>query len=326
MGLRAQDGSRISGGDERIVTTTGQAPAVTEVSSRTVSTSGGRRIVIWRTGPDTPASPGRVALVAPGFARRMRHMAHAARYLTDNGFAVYRCDYLDHVGLSEGGIENFSLGDMYDTLVAAHEYVLDAEQADSAVIIAASLAARPAFRLAATAGRVSGIVGIVGVVNTRYTLGEAFGVDHGGRVPAGIGEDEYVEFESKLIHARQFAENWHADGWLDAAGTVTDLAQLSCPIANICGSADGWVRVAEVKEVFAAAQGPARVIELPFVEHDISRNAVAAQIMLREITRCAIEFVTGDDPATIRIVEPGFTDLVSQIPYERSLENAASLA
>jgi pimeloyl-ACP methyl ester carboxylesterase len=306
------------------MTTIEETRTIAEVSPRTVSTSDGRRIAVWRTGPDVPVSPGRVALVAPGFARRMRHMAHAARYLAENGFVVYRCDYVDHVGLSEGEIGHCSIGDMYDTLVAVHGYILDAEQVDSAVIIAASLGARPSFRLAATVGRVSGIVGIVGVVNARYTLNEAFGVDYGGRGPDDWGDDDSVEFESKLIHGRQFVENLRADDWLDAASTMRDLAGVGCPIANFCGSADGWVNVAEVQEVFAAAQGHARVVELPFAEHDVSRNAVAVQTMLREITRCAIEFVTGDDPAAIQVAEPSFTDLVSQIPYERSLESAAS--
>lgn len=306
------------------MTTTSETNGVAEVSSRTLSMSDGRRIVAWRNGPDVPASPGMVALVAPGFARRMRHMAPAARYLVDNGFVVYRCDYVDHIGLSEGEIGNFSIGDMYDTLVAVHKYILDSERVDSVVVVAASLAARPGFRLAAMAGGVSGIVGIVGVVNARYTLNEAFGVDYGGRALDSFGDEEYIKFEGKLIHGRQFAENWHADDWLDAEGTMRDLARVSCPIANFCGSADGWVKVAEVKEVFAAAQGPARVVELPFVEHDVSRNPVAVQTMLREITRCAIEFSGFSDPAAVQIAEPNFTNLASQIPYERSLESALS--
>jgi alpha-beta hydrolase superfamily lysophospholipase len=292
-----------------------------EVTARRITTADGRGIVVWRTGPECPA-PGRVALVAPGFARRMRHLAAAARYLVDNGFVVYRCDYLDHIGLSDGEIRDFTLSGMYSTLDAVLAHVRAAERVDGAVLVAASLAARPSFRLAASTGAVRGIIGLVGVVNPRFTLARAFGADHGARAPDDFDADEYIKFENKKIHCRTFAEDWHSGGWLAAEDTVRDLARVRCPVVNFCGSADDWVSVAEVKEVFAEAGGPARVVELPFVEHELSRNPVAGQTMLREITRCALEFGTGADPAAIEVAEPGFTELVSQIPYERTLEKS----
>lgn len=303
------------------MTTGREASTIHAVAARRIQDPDGRGIAVWRTGPEEPSSPGRVALVAPGFARRMRHMASTARYLADNGFVVYRCDYLDHVGLSDGDIWNFTFGAMYRTLETVLAQVVEAEDVDSAVVVAASLAARPTVRLAANSNAVRGIIGAVGVVNPRYTLQRVFGTDYTVRPVDGLGADEFAQFENKKVHGLTFLPDWLEGDWRDAEATVRDISRVSCPIVNFCGSADDWVDIAEVRDVFTAAKGPARVVELPFVEHELSRNPVAGQTMLREITRCAVEFVTGDDPARIEVAEPSFADLVSQVPHERSLEN-----
>src|SRR5271165_4887342 len=103
------------------------------------SADNGRRVVVWRTGADTVAGGSPVALVMPGFARRMRHMGAVALYLADAGFTVYRCDYLDHVGLSAGAIFDFTMSSMYESQAAALEFVQKRERRE-AVIVAASLA------------------------------------------------------------------------------------------------------------------------------------------------------------------------------------------
>lgn len=291
-----------------------------EVTEFGVASPDGRNIAVWRTGPAGPVTPGRVAIVAPGFARRMRHMAPVARYLVENGFVVYRCDYIDHVGRSDGDIVDFTISGMYASLRAVHEHVLRAEDTEDVVYVAASLAARPCIRLAAEESGVAGIVGIFGVVNTRYTLARVFGFDHGGRALEEIGPDEHVMFEGKHINNLRFSYDWYHNDWLDVAGTVRDVERLTCPIVNICGSADDWISVAEVKEVLAAAGGFRRVIELPYVEHEVSKNPVAGQTVLREVTRCGLEFVADGVPVP-EVLEPSFADLAGQIPYERAVDS-----
>lgn len=293
-------------------------PRPSRVHERKLQLPDGRHIAMWRNDP-REAVAGRVAILIPGFMRRMRHVGAFARYLTDNGFVVYRFDHVDHVGLSEGEIGDFTIGGMYDGLRVVHDHVLRAAQVEQAVLIPFSLAARPALRLAAETGGIAGIVGVVGVVDTVYTLNQVFGHDYSTVPPDRFGEDETVEFEGKLIGRRRFTGDWHSGRWAAVDETAKDVAASSCPIVNYCGVSDEWVSVDQVRTVLSAGGSRCRVVELPYVEHELSRNAVAAQTILREVTRSALEF-TGSPHEPVH--ETGFVELATQVPYERNFERS----
>lgn len=295
----------------------GPGQDVVEIRDTVVSLPNGRRLTVWRTGADTPAQPRRVAIVAPGFARRMRNVAPIARYLVDNGFVVYRCDYLDHVGLSDGDIWEFTLTGMYESLAALHAYVLEAERV-APMIVSASLAARVCFRLAAEKAEISGIAAVVGIVNTRYTLERVFEHDYSAQAPEEYAAEEFASFEGKKIQCRRFTADWRDGTWLDVQDAELDIARAQCPIVNFCGSSDDWIDVAEVKRAFDRGNDSRRVVELPFVEHELSQNPVAAQTIFREVTRCALEFAGAEDSS--HIAETPFTSLAAQVPYERNIE------
>lgn len=291
---------------------------VHEVCELSAVTAGGRELAVWRSAAPGAVANGRIAIVAPGFARRMRHMAAAARYLSANGFVVYRCDYVDHVGLSEGEILGFTLTGMSDSLQALVERIAEDEPDASIVVVAASLAARACFRLATTEPRLSGVLGIFGVVNTRFTLRRVFGAEAVDRPLEHVPPDELMTFERKRISSARFLSDFHANDWSGLDGTRHDLERVACPVVNFCGSADDWIDLAEVKDVFASAAGRARVVELPFVEHDLAKNPVAGQALMREVTRHALRCADGSDPADV--AEPSFADIAAQIPYERGVE------
>src|SRR4051794_34144351 len=122
---------------------------------------GKRSIAVWRMAGGAPDPP--IAFVAPGFTRRMRHMAPVALYLAANGFTVYRCDYLDHVGLSDGDVYDTTITSMYESQRATLDLITECEKRPP-VVVAASLANRTAVRLAARSEHVAGLIGIVGVV------------------------------------------------------------------------------------------------------------------------------------------------------------------
>lgn len=291
---------------------------VAQIQDTVLQLSDGRKMAVWRSGPEKPAEPGRIAIVAQGFCRRMRHMAALSRYLVDNGFVVYRCDYVDHVGLSEGNVFDFKLGgSIYNSVARLHDYVLETTGVQDVVLIAASLAARAAFRLAAERTGIAGIIGIVGVVNTRYTLHRACGVDFGSREPEDWGE-ELSNFEGKKTLLRTFTREWRDGHWMEVAHTLQDLRKITCPVVNFCGTSDDWVDVEEVKQVFGQSESNCKVVQLPYVEHELKRNPVAAQTILREVTRCALQFAGA--PENVNVIETSFLTLAEQIPYERRFE------
>lgn len=289
------------------------------VEQEFVKLADGRKIVVWRNAPVKPTA-GRVAIVASGFLRRMRHSAMITRYLVENGFVVYRADYIDHVGLSDGEVLDFTMSAMGTTLEALHSLLLEREQVESCAIVCSSLALLPSIRLARTRGGVAGIAAIVGVIDTRYTLERVFGVDWGASPWDSYSDDVLANFENKKIRVRTFVKDWTAGGWMNNEEAVADLAAIDCPVVNFCGSSDDWVDIAQTRKLIE--QDPGRpgnqVVELPFVGHELSRNLVAAETILREVTRAAADFCHPGN--SVEIATPAFSAITSQVPYERRLE------
>ncbi len=272
-----------------------------------------RHVAVWRSGSRAPDAP--LALVAPGFARRMRHMAPVALYLATNGFRVYRCDYLDHIGLSDGDIYEFTMTAMYESQRAVLK-AIEAHEGRHPVVVAASLANRTAIRLLAGDERLVGLIGIVGVVDTHKTLTKVFGADW-----VAMTADEHpdhAEFERKRIRADSWWSDWNAGDWITLERTIAELSAVPQPVVNFCGSDDDWVALADVQRAFEEGDGgPRRLIELPYVEHELSSNPVAGRTVMREVVRLAAELATGEkrDP-----VDPDFSQIAEQVLFERELE------
>ncbi|MGL5828160.1 MAG: hypothetical protein ACRC0L_01165 [Angustibacter sp.] len=291
---------------------------VAEIEELSVDLPDGRSVAIWRTGSNAEY-PERVAIVAPGFMRRMRSTALTARLLADNGFVVYRCDYADHIGLSSGNIWDFTLSTMYESLAALYRQVLAIEGV-APILVTASLSARLAFRLAALNRQVAGIVAIVGVVDTQFTFERVFGEDFSPLIGTDLADDRSAIFEGKEIHGRTFLQDWADGRWLKADDARADIAQADCPIINFCGTSDDWVDIGTVKEYFGSGGQERSLVQLPFVGHELSKNPVAAQTILREVTRSALQF-TGSPPQS-PVNDVPFPTLAAQIPYERRFEAA----
>ncbi|NNH75652.1 hypothetical protein HLB23_38360 [Nocardia uniformis] len=296
------------------------------VESISVPVDDSRSIAVWRSGGADRIGDRKIALVTPGFARRMRNMVVPAMYLAANGFTVYRCDYVDHIGTSDGDIWNFTMSGMRDSIRALHDYVRTAEGDCDTVIVGASLSMRAAYRLAAENGGISGIVGIVGVVDTAYTFERVFNEDITKRIVEDVDPHDYVTFEKNRIGCLPFLHDWYEQDWVGLSGTIKDVERLDCGLVNFCGTADTWIDVRDVRQVFDAARKGGRVVELPFVEHELSSNPVAAQTLLREATLAVMEMAgrvsREDGNFAADFVEPEFGDIASQIPYERRLAMA----
>lgn len=279
----------------------------------------GHRVAVWRTGRSGPGNDAPAALVAPGFARRMPEMALAAMYLAEAGFIVYRCDYVDHSGLSEDDIFDFTMTSMYDTQGATLDLVMQRE-GRNAVVVAASLANRAAVRLAARDEPVTAVIGLAGVVDSRFTLNRVFGKDYATYQLDDL--PEYVVFENSRIRARNWCSDWQAGGWITIEGTAEELRHVSCPVVNFCGSDDDLVAITDVQWAFEVGNaGPRRLIELP-VEHEMSNDPVAGLTLMHEVVREALACAGhGDGTDT---PEPSLKQIAEQVSFERRFEAEAA--
>jgi acyl transferase len=282
-------------------------------------TSDDRRVAIWRT--ESLGPPRKSAVICPGFGRRMRHVGPIALYLAQNGVVTYRFDPVDHLGLSDGTIRDFSLEGTLESLRVTFEHLLKRESVETGTVVTASLSARAAFRFAANNPHVDKIIGLVGVVNVADTIRRALGIDYSDVALTAL--PDHVDFEGHQIDPRWLWWDHNERDWGSLQGTIDDLAKVSCPVVNFAAQADEWVDSDDLRKAFEiGGGGPRRIFELPYGEHDLSQNPAAVRVVLGKLTDVLLQDEVSElDCLSPDLVEPSFDEIVELIVAERELES-----
>jgi len=275
-------------------------------------TEDGKRMAIWTLDPSDGAQHVLPVVVGAGFARRMDHLSAVAQYCAYNGFRVTRYDPVNHVGLSEGQMEDFTMSESLRSLRAAVDWTCEHTGQPQVAIVATSLTARIAFELAAQSDRVAVVVTAVGVVNLKRTLHCVFEVDYETMVPEEI--EGWAVFEGKKITPTPFARDAHEHRWWYVDECIEKLKRVKQPLINFVGSADEWVDRDEVIKVFdEGTNGPRKLYTLDRAPHDLSRDPAVARTFL---LRCIEELFTFQG-LQAPVVEPPFEALSRQTLLER---------
>ncbi|PJZ70485.1 acyl transferase [Leptospira perolatii] len=239
-----------------------------------------RNIALWS---DIVLEPrNHSVLICGGFSRRMSGLGSLAAYLLTNGSSVYRFDYLDHVGLSDGVIRNFTIESFHDSLTSVLEKVADLENGKSISILAVSLGAVPAIQLSVDNSMINGIGCLVGVVDPKTTFERVFGTDYYDWRFEDLPET--IRFEGYDIDPRGLWTEQKEKGSANFSLIKSALEKLSCPIVNLVASEDQWLTMSEVREAFSVPGGGRReIVELPYGGHELSRNPLALRLAMRHI-------------------------------------------
>ena len=280
----------------------------------------GRSIVVWVLSRGAIDERRPAIVIGSGMGRRMDHLSPLATYLAWAGFTVYRFDPLDHVGLSDGTMTDFTMSSVLTSLNAVADWMVEKRGVARFGLLAMSLMARVAVQLVAERRDVQYLITAVGVVNLRRTLEVVWGADlvatPRDRVPA------YAEFERHYIRCQAFGADGDANDWWSLEGTVAALRRASCPIVCIASVDDRWVDIAELREAFRRGDGgPRQILEFEESTHDIGRNAAIARLFLQRTTANAMR-LSGLDPSSPP-GEPSFERLTEQALAERRIERAA---
>jgi acyl transferase len=276
----------------------------------------GQRMMIWTTLPAQVTQP-LPMVIGAGFARRMHHFSAIASYAAHNGFFVSRYDPVNHVGLSDGEMWDFTLSDSLESLRTAVNETCRMTGCEKVAVVATSLTARIAFQLASQSDRVALVVSAVGVVNVRDTLKCVFGDDHSLYDPETM--DGYVDFEGKHIERKNFSRDALTHDWWGVSGTVAALRKAPQPMIAFIGTHDDWVRPADVEYVFSEGSGgPRKLLTLERATHDFSKNAAVARTFVMRM----LAEVAESSRAPIAPTEPRFEDLMEQSLLERRIQRA----
>jgi len=283
--------------------------------SHDTKTDDGKRMAIWTLAPSSGPQHQLPIVVGSGFSRRMDHLSTVAQYCVYNGFHVTRYDLINHVGLSEGEMIDFTMSDSLRSLKAAVDWTCEHTGQPKVAILATSLTARVAYELAAQSNRIALVITAVGVVHLKKTLNCVFGVDFEAMVPEEI--EGWAVFEGKKIRPLTFTRDAHINHWWSFDGCIERLKQVEQPIINFVGNADEWVDVREVERAFQeGAGGPRKLFTLDRAQHDLSRDPAVARTFL---LRCIDELLAAEN-ASGPAVEPPFDTLSRQTLTERRIQ------
>jgi hypothetical protein len=254
----------------------------TRLDARTPS---GRRIAVWRSAPNpAPAEDGPIVVMCPGFTKSIDQLTCAALFLTANGATVYRFDPLDHVGLSDGTIEHYTLTATMRSFESVLNLVGAREGHRPIVVIATSLSARPALRAVASSPDVDRLITVVGVVCPRDTIAAAFGEELVGLARHAL--PPLVSLGNHQICPAAMFDDDAAHGWHALEGTLSDIDALRIPIVAVYADRDSYVAADQVERAFGRSSRH-RLVKIDAGGHDLDGDISASLHVLSALTAAA---------------------------------------
>ncbi|HEY4300514.1 MAG TPA: methyltransferase domain-containing protein [Candidatus Didemnitutus sp.] len=254
-------------------------------------------------------------VVAPKYGETKKNNLQLAYHLAANGLNVLRFDQTNHLGESEGRMQDFSLPGVVDDILGCLDYLGGQHQVAHAVLISNSLSARCAFRAAARDSRISRLISVVGVVNMQATLREVYKDDIFGTYLTGRhwGLTDILGFD---INGQIFLGTAVEAGMHDLDGTVADIARIRVPLVYFYAMNDMWVAYDDVMRA-TAGQPLCRLIAVEGAMHEVRENPRAAEGVFRQIIwACRHDTAyPGDEQARLEL--PDMKVILAQNRHER---------
>ncbi|MGJ8639164.1 MAG: methyltransferase domain-containing protein [Opitutaceae bacterium] len=248
---------------------------VVEITSRLVAFSGpnGYRLVGYLDECAESSWNQRVVILAPRYGETKKNNLKLAYMLAANGFKVLRFDQTNHIGESDGTIDQFTLENGANDIQCAVDYVDRELDPTEVILLTSSLSTRCGLRACALDRRIARFVSLVGVVNMDRTLRSIYDRDFFGELAAGAtwSKVDILGFE---IEGARFHQSLLESNMLDLAGTIEDAQQISVPVLSLFAELDLWVDLEEVKLVMSKCR-LGTVELLKNVGHEINENPKA---------------------------------------------------
>ncbi|WP_283392860.1 activated long-chain acyl hydrolase LuxD [Photobacterium phosphoreum] len=277
-------------------------------------------IRVWETIPKNQDDKrNNTIVIASGFARRMDHFAGLAEYLSTNGFHVIRYDSLNHVGLSSGEIDQFSMSVGKKSLLTVIDWLKSEHGIDQIGLIASSLSARISYDIVADVN-LSFLITAVGVVNLRNTLEQALKYDYLKMEIDEIPED--LNFDGYNLGSKVFVTDCFENNWDTLDSTINKTKNLNFPFIAFVANDDSWVQQHEVEELMNNINSDkTKIYSLIGSSHDLGENLIVLRNFYQSITKAAIALDSNLLGLASEIVEPQFEALTIATVNERRLKN-----
>ena len=201
--------------------------------------------------PNTP-----VVIIAPGYGQTALDASALSYYLAHHQLRVLRYDHTNHVGLSDGELEQTTLRNMQADLLKVVEFVQDTWPTAPLIVMASDLTARVALKMAAQSRPLDLLLLINPVVDMQAMLRTVHGhdlvADHRYGLRLGI-----ANLLGLIVNVDRFVGDLVAGRLTDLASTIEDVRLLRSPAAilTIQSSPLGPLPPADLPQAFLTALG-----------------------------------------------------------------------
>lgn len=278
-----------------------------------------RTIRVWKLSSETTASTARPVVVASGFGRSMDQMGGLAANLVANGLVVYRYDSLDHVGMSDGEMLDFTLSTGLQSLEVVVDWVAKQYEGGQVGLVATSLMGRIAYRFASQSEKISYLVTAVGVVHVRKTLKSVIGEDY-----STYDADDLpltVAFERQPVGARDFYNDFIDNNWLSKDVTSEELRKIDVPVTVFLANDDEWVDRTDIEDVIDPNSKSNRSIYImEDCEHNFGKNLRSTEVFINRVSEivCQQTVKNWNDEC----VQLGFEKILDYAIKERRMQRS----
>jgi PAS domain S-box-containing protein len=201
--------------------------------------------------PNTP-----VVIIAPGYGQTALDAITLSYYLAHHRLRVLRYDHTNHVGLSDGELQQTTLRSMQADLLKVVEFVQHTWPTAPLIVMASDMAARVALKMAVQSRPLDLLLLINPVVDIQAMLMTVHGhdlvADHRYGLRRGI-----ANLLGLNVNVDRFVGDIVAGHFTDLASTIADLRLLRSPsaILTIPSSPLGPLPPADLPQAFLTALG-----------------------------------------------------------------------
>ena len=197
-----------------------------------------------------------VVIIAPGYGQTSLDAITLSYYLAHHQLRVLRYDHTNHVGLSDGELQQTTLRSMQADLLKVVEFVQHTWPTAPLIVMASDLSARVALKAAIQSRPLDLLLLINPVVDMQAMLMTVHGhdlvADHRYGLRRGI-----ANLLGLNVNIDRFVDDLVAGHFTDLASTLADLRLLRSPsaILTIPGAPIGPLPPADLPQAFLTALG-----------------------------------------------------------------------
>jgi ubiquinone/menaquinone biosynthesis C-methylase UbiE/esterase/lipase len=253
-----------------------------------IANSAGKKIVGYLDVPIPSDDCRGIVIIAPAYGETKENNLLISAYFAANQYCSLRFDWTDHVGESEGDIFTSTLGKMRRDLEAVFDYVWEKYNGLQIGVVATSLAARVALKLAANDTRPHFLICFTPVVNLQATLAMVYREDLVASSAKGrrYGTLNILGFS---IDADNFLNDSNQESFSDISSAGADAAGIKAATFFVVGQRDAWVRTSDAQLVFGMINSKAKqILVLPAMLHRLLENPASARHALTETVKFVV--------------------------------------